>query len=148
MKKRSPLFQQVVRDLTDLENNLEKLPSSDENDVFESMPASSIDDSETRSFSSDFTSNTDLDSLITMDSGLENLDEAKDTEQKVRLSKLKNSLKDQLKEFSLDNMLLAGAQAASQLSFSNAFAFSGAAGGNVKVGTIYICTICGGSTMD
>lgn len=63
------------------------------------------------------------------DSGMEDVEEKSD--KKPKLTKLKNVFKDQLKEISLDTVLLAGAQAAGNVSLPNAFALGG--GTNIKV---------------
>ena len=60
---------------------------------------------------------------------MEDVEEKSD--KKPKLTKLKNVFKDQLKEISLDTVLLAGVQAAGNVSLPNAFAISG--GVNIKV---------------
>ncbi len=116
-----------------MEENLERLPVDLASEGTEMLGASLFDESESHSVTSDFMSNPDSESVLNtpQDSGMEDVEDTTKTDKKEKLSKLKNVFKDQLKEFSLDTMLLAGAQAAGHMSFSGAFAFG--SGGNVKV---------------
>jgi hypothetical protein len=123
--------QEIVRELSELEESLERLPADHASEGPEVPGASSIDDSESRSITSDFLSNPDSDSVCyptSLDSAMED-DNASD--KKERLSKLKNVFKDQLKELSLDTVLLAGAQAASHMASSTPFTLG--SGANIKV---------------
>lgn len=65
-----------------------------------------------------------------LNSSMDDLDDQNKTDKNEKLTKLKGAFKDQIKDFSLDTMLLAGAQAAVGMSFSNTFAFGS---GNAKV---------------
>jgi hypothetical protein len=117
-----------------LEENLERLPIDLASEGNEILGASSFDDSESRSITSDFMSNPDSDSAINapLDSRLEDVEDTTETDKKDKRTKLKHVLKDQLKDLSFDTVLLAGVQAAAgHMSFSSSFAFGSSA--RVKV---------------
>ena len=125
-------MQEIVRELSELEESLERLPADHAGEGPEVPGASSIDDSESRSITSDFLSNPDSDSVCyptSLDSAME--DNNATSDKKEKLSKLKNVFKDQLKELSLDTVLLAGAQAASHMASSTPFTLG--SGANIKV---------------
>lgn len=67
------------------------------------------------------------------------MDDVEDKPDKIpKLVKLKTVFKDQLKDLSFDTMLLAGAQAAGNMSLPNAFALGSA--GNIKVSKCFDIT--------
>ena len=123
--------QGIVGELTELEENLERLPFDSTSKVSDIFETASFDDSESRSVTSDFTSNADSENVTdsSFDAGMEDTNK---TDKKEKLTvKLKNAFKDQMKELSLDTVLLAGAHAANHMNMSNAFTFG--TGGNIKV---------------
>ena len=126
--------QEIVRELSELEESLERLPTDHASDGVEVLGASSFDDSESRSMTSDFVSNPDSENIYNppLDSGMVDVQDSAKGEKKEKLSKLKNVFKDHMKELSLDSVLLAGAQAAGHMG-----PFSFGSGGNVKVINYY-----------
>lgn len=122
-------LKEIVNELDELENCLESvskdLKASDNSELQKSLL---MDDSDTCSdfLTSDLVSNPDSESFfnVAADSGVEDIDETPKTEKKEKLKRLKNVFQDQLKDLSLDTMLLAGAQAASQISWPGHVTFS------------------------
>lgn len=130
-------MQEIVRELTELEENLERVPydpATSEDSVV--VGASSFDESESRSIASEVLSYPDSENMSNtrLDSGMEDEDSMK-TDKKEKLTNLKTVLKSQLKEFSLDSVLLAGANVAGQMSFPGSYAAFGS-GANIKVSII------------
>ena len=122
-------LQEMVHELDKLEQSLEGISEDTTTAGDSGLPKSLlVAESDTCSLTSDLVSNPDAD--VGGDSGVEDIDEAAKPEKNEKLRRLKHMFQDQFKDLSLDTMILAGAQAASQVNMSNPMIFSPASNMN------------------